>query len=222
MTPVASRTACGTPEWVVEAGWQTSELGAPEADRQLEEFQRVQDAKGERPVVLHHEGEGGAGSGALPRVDAGEPAILSELRMQHGAGEDSVLRQPAGDLAPAFSRPFHAQRECLHRAREHPAGVRVELEAEGAPRLAHGLQQLLAAGEPPGDQVGMAADVFRQRVDADVDAMRERRLKNRPEHGVVADDKRLLVGAARPGKSIVARASARSIMAFVGFAGVSR
>ena len=97
----------------------------------------------------------------------------------------------------------------------------VKLETECTARLAHRLQQLLGAGDTTGDQVGVAADVFGQRVDADVDAMRERRLEDRPEHGVVADDEGVWPDA-RAQVSIVARARPRSTIALVGFAGVSR
>ena len=75
-------------------------------------------------------------------------------------------RQPGGDLAPAFGRRAHAQRERLHR----PDDIQQECGSSWKPKALRvsrtGRSRSLAAGDAPGDQVGVAADVFGQRVDA--------------------------------------------------------
>ena len=69
VTPMRSRTSSGTPEWVVEAGMAGQRFGAAEADRELEDLQRVEEAEGLGLAALDVEREGRAGAGALRRED---------------------------------------------------------------------------------------------------------------------------------------------------------
>ena len=81
----------------------------------------------------------------------------------------------------------------FQRAAEHPARMRIELRADRAAQQPDGSHVLgLDAQRRAGDQVGMAADIFGQRIDRDVGAVLERLLKHRPEQRVVADDDRPL------------------------------
>src|SRR4029079_10494855 len=85
---------------------------------------------------------------------------------------------------------FHADGERFERAPEHPAGMRIELRADGAAQRPDRLDDGKLAHCGPGDEVGMAADIFGGRIDRDVSAMVERRLEYRAEQRVVAYDYR--------------------------------
>src|SRR5262245_48103038 len=82
---------------------------------------------------------------------------------------------------------FHAQGECLERPTNHPAGMWIELCADGTPQLLDGLRQALTAERGAGDQIGMPTDILGQRIHGYVGSEQQRTLENRPQQRVVAD-----------------------------------
>ena len=74
-TPMRWRTSTGTPEWVIAAGMAGQRLGAAEADRELEDLQRVEEGEGRVSAALDVEGEGRAGAACTARAKTlGRPA----------------------------------------------------------------------------------------------------------------------------------------------------
>src|SRR5580704_2312043 len=66
--------------------------------------------------------------------------------------------------------------------------MRIELRADGAPQHPDRHDLVGRADCSARDQVGMAADIFGERIDRDVDTVGERELEERAEQGVVAND----------------------------------
>ena len=101
-----------------------------------------------------------------------------------------MLTQETGDGLCIAVGAFHADLQRFQRAAEHPAGMRIELRADGAAQRLHLLHHRLAAKRRAGDQVGMAADIFGQRIERDIGAMLDRALEDRAEQRVVTGDDR--------------------------------
>ena len=99
------------------------------------------------------------------------------------------LQEIRHDL-PIAGRRRHAKAQRLQRPRDHPAGEGVELRADGRAERAHRLHHRFRSERGAGDQIGMAADIFGQRIDGDVGAVDQRLLEERAEKRVVADDDR--------------------------------
>jgi hypothetical protein len=68
--------------------------------------------------------------------------------------------------------------------------MRVELRADRAAQELDGAHEFAAAEDRAGDQVGVAADVFRERVDRQIGPELQRLLEDWAEQGVVAGDDR--------------------------------
>ncbi len=94
------------------------------------------------------------------------------------------------DLGRVLGRAHHAQRQRLQRAAEHPAGMGIELRADGGAQRLDRADRLEAAQRSAGDQVGMAADIFGQRIDRDIGPLPERLLEDGSQQRVVADHDR--------------------------------
>jgi hypothetical protein len=186
--PGADHSAFGTPEWVMAAGWLASDSVPPRLTASLNIWRALRNGEGRRLSALDVEREGRARAGALlgrrrawraNRVE--ERQIVHLARPWDGRGE-------FGDDAGRWRWPFPSAAQRLQRAAQHPAGMRIELRADGAAQRLDRLHHRLGAQRRAGDQVGMAADIFGQRVDRDIGAMLDRALEDRPEQGVVADD----------------------------------
>ena len=80
------------------------------------------------------------------------------------ASPPSRGRVKVGDRLGVAVGFLHTQRQRLQRAAQHPAGVRIKLGADRAAQGAHLRHQRFAAHRRAGDQIGMAADIFGQRV----------------------------------------------------------
>ena len=80
----------------------------------------------------------------------------------------------------------------LQRAAQHPAGMRIELRADGAAHGADRFQSGSRADDGAADEIAVAADIFGQRIERQIGAMLERRLEHRPEQRVVAAENRTL------------------------------
>ena len=81
----------------------------------------------------------------------------------------------------------HAQCQGFQRAAEHPAGMGVELGADGAALAFDFFQQGFAADGGTCHHVGMTAHVFGEGIHRQVRAVFERALEHRAEQGVVAN-----------------------------------
>ncbi len=68
--------------------------------------------------------------------------------------------------------------------------MRIELRADRAAQRLDLLHHRLGAEGRAGDQIGMAADIFGQRIERDIGAVFDRPLEDRAEQGVVAGDDR--------------------------------
>ncbi|OJH20872.1 hypothetical protein BLX88_00220, partial [Bacillus obstructivus] len=101
-----------------------------------------------------------------------------------------MIAQEIRDGARIVIGLFHADAQGFQRAAEHPAGMRVELRADGTAQRLDLFHHGLRAERRTGDQIGMAADIFGQRVQGDVGAVLDRALENRSEQRVVAGDHR--------------------------------
>ena len=190
VTPRRSRVSFGHAGMGGRGGVAGERFGAPEAHRELEDLEGVQDAERLRLAAPHVEREGRARRLALRLVDAPLRRALGQVGEVVHLRDRRVLGEEGGDDLAVAVGAAHAQRQRLERAAEHPAGMRVELRADGRAQQAHGPHGLARAERRAGDQVRMAADVLRQRVDGDVGPVLQRLLVERPEQGVVADDHR--------------------------------
>ena len=96
--------------------------------------------------------------------------------------------EQARDREPALVMAAHAQRQGAQAAHQEPAVERRELTAEQREDAGiDPLDQLAPAADHARDHVAVAAQIFRGGMHHEVDAMRERLLKDRAGPGVVGD-----------------------------------
>ena len=123
-------------------------------------------------IGLEDDAEQAAGAGVIALPDG----------MPGGAGKGGVkdaphlrpLTEPARDANPRFHLVIEPDRERAHAAEREPAIIGARILAEGERRSPHPLPVLVGAGGDGAEQqVGMAADIFRQRLQRDIDAMGE-------------------------------------------------
>ncbi|EGE60534.1 hypothetical protein RHECNPAF_14110012 [Rhizobium etli CNPAF512] len=161
---------------------------AAQADGELEDLQRVQEFERGRLAAADIEGEGRAGAAALGGEGAARWRFRIVVRQVMNLLDLRVMSQEIGDGPRIAVCPLHAQLQRLERPAEHPAGMRIELRADRPAQRLDLLDHGLAAENGAGDEIGMAADIFGQRIERDIGAMLDRPLEYRPEQGVVADD----------------------------------
>ena len=120
-----------------------------------------------------------------------------------------MVAQKGGHRLGVLPGLLHTQRQRFQRTANHPAGVRIELSTDGAAQRAYLSNQRFAAHRRAGNQIGMAADIFGQRVERDIGAEVQRTLKQRAEQRIVAGDDRTrsllladLIGDARDQRDI--------------------
>ena len=89
---------------------------------------------------------------------------------------------------------LHAQLHGFQRARQQPAGVRVQHRAEIVPHTADLGHHLLIADDAAGDKVRMPADIFGQRIEREIGAVLQRLVADRAHHRVVAHQDRPAAG----------------------------
>ena len=119
------------------------------------------------------------------------------------------------ELGRGRARALLSQRERSQAARDEPRGKGSEHAAEAFDdRVADAIDELASAEHRARDHVAVAAEALRHRVDDEVCAMRERRLRERRRERAVGEDEAACLGRSRA-------TAARSTTANVGFAGVS-
>ena len=173
-------------------------FGAAEADRQLHHLQRVEEAEGFRLAAMDADREGRADARALRGEDArligpgrqiAEPEHLLHL---------GVALKVGADHAGVLGRPADAQFERFEAAAEHPGGVRIERRAERRTHRGDRLHRVHRTEHRAADDVGMAADIFGERIERVVGAERQRLLPDRSEERVVHADRRAVAVAFQP------------------------
>ena len=170
-------------------------LGAAEADREMGDLQGVEEGEGLLLAALQIEREGRAGAGAVAAVDvglAGVAALLEEAEIAD-ALDLGMVAQEAAHLVRILAGPDHSQLERLEAPQEHPGRIGIGDRADRVAEHPDGVDQLLRAGDPAGDEIGMAAGIFGQRIDREVGALAERLRPERAEEGVVDRDRRPFV-----------------------------
>ena len=107
-------------------------LGAAQAHRQLEDLQRVQEFEGGGLAADDVERERGARAGALPReqtAGGGGGFVVSKVMDISHFGVVAQIIRYEKRVAVGF---FHADAQCFERPADHPAGMGVQLGADGA------------------------------------------------------------------------------------------
>ncbi len=141
-------------------GVGSKRLCTAQANRQLEDLQRVQELERRRLTAQDIEGEGGTCATALRgkcpasrrcRVRIMQIVDLLDLR---------VVAQEIGDRPCIAICPFRAYLQSFQRTAEHPAGMRIELCADRSSQRLDLLDQRLWAGRRTGNLIGMAAHIF--------------------------------------------------------------
>ncbi len=107
-------------------------LGAAQAHRQLEDLQRVQEFEGGGLASGNVERERGARAGALPREQTAGGRCRFVVRKVMDISHFGVVAQVIRDEPRVSVSLFHADAQCLERPADHPAGVGVQLGADGA------------------------------------------------------------------------------------------
>ena len=97
----------------------------------------------------------------------------------------------------------------FERAHQHPAGIRIELRADGAAPAHHLPHEAGCPADTAANEIAVAADVFGQGTQRDISAAFEWSLEHRTEHRIVDHDGRSipqrllqLVGDSRAGGEI--------------------
>lgn len=107
-------------------------LGAAQAHRQLEDLQRVQEFEGGGLAADNVERECGACAGALPREHKAGGGGLFEVSKLVDFCNFGVVAQVVRDQPRVSVGFFHADAQCFERPADHPAGMGVQLGADGA------------------------------------------------------------------------------------------
>ncbi len=149
---------------------------ATKTDRQLEQLQPVDHTERQRPIIIDEHRKGRTGAGALPIIDRAFCRADRMVRVQHLAGQNVLRGQLCRHFRATFRRPLHPQGQGFHRPRQHPTGMRVKLKAKGAAALPDRLDQIGPACHTARYQIAMAPDIFRQRIDTDIDPQLDRPL----------------------------------------------
>ena len=188
--PIFWRMSAGTPEWVMLAGRLASDSVPPRLTASLKICSALRNlnAAAWPPTMSNENVEPAPVHCRVNRRPAGEVLVevTKVMDLRHlGVVAQVVRHEPR--VGVGF---FHADAQRLERPAEHPAGMRIELGADGAAQRLDVLHHGLRAERRARDQVGMTADIFGQRVQRKVRAMLDRPLKHRPEQRVVAGDDR--------------------------------
>ncbi|MDT4848023.1 hypothetical protein FQZ97_821020 [compost metagenome] len=101
-----------------------------------------------------------------------------------------MLAQELGNCQSILVRTVHTNTQRFKRAPQHPAGMRIELRSNRPTQCLYLLDDGLRTKNSTGDQIGMATNIFGQRVERDIGTMFKRLLENRAEQGVIANDDR--------------------------------
>ena len=184
----AARNSAGTPECVVLPGWQASDSVPPRLTASLKICIRLRhaNASASPPLISNEKVEPGAG--ALRLIHPPLRRIRGQERQIVHLCHPGMIAQKLGHDPGIAVAALHPQRERLERPADHPAGMRIELRADGAAQLLDRLHQRLASQRCAGDQVGMPTDVLGQRVHRYIGPKWQRTLEDGPKQRVVADD----------------------------------
>ena len=107
-------------------------LGAAQAHRQLEDLQRVQEFECGGLAADDVERERGARAGALPREQTAGGGGLVVVSKVMDLGHFGVVAQIIRHEPRVSVGFFHADAQCFERPADHPAGMGVQLGADGA------------------------------------------------------------------------------------------
>src|ERR1700722_4224283 len=144
-------------------------LGAAETYGELEDAQGVEDAKRLRLAAAEFHAEGGARAGTLGSVDSACGGVGGVAAEEIDFCDGWVVGQEGDDGLGAAGGVMHAEGQGFEGAAGHPAGMGGELGADGAAQQADRAKALAGSKDGAGYQVAVAADVFGQRVDDEVD-----------------------------------------------------
>ena len=205
-------------------GMRGERLGAAEADGELDHFEPVEKANASASPPLTSNEKVEPGALALPLEDRPVGMILRQKAEIPDVRDLGMIAQKLRHLARALG----ARRPCA--ASASPASASAASRCCGShmvPRIVRmprtGASSALRARAAAGDQIGMPADIFGQRGDDEVGAVRERRAGTAARASCC---RRSPAGACRPRRlrplgDLPARA-AMSTRPLVGLAGVSR
>jgi hypothetical protein len=139
-------------------------FGVAEADGAGDQLQRVHEAAARFDAALEFEGDHAAGQLHLPAREfalreRGQPRVVADLDLV-------VAGQAFGDGLGVAAVALHAQRQRLQAAQDEEGVLRGE---HGAGHVldaveAHLVQRFLRADDGAGDEVAVAAEVFRRRM----------------------------------------------------------
>src|SRR5579863_3333730 len=102
-------------------------LGPAQADRELENLERVQQTECRLESALDVDRKRRAGARALCVVDLAGPAVRRQQAQRMDLANTRMLAQEARYRGRVAARRGHAQRHGLERTAEHPARMRIEL-----------------------------------------------------------------------------------------------
>lgn len=107
-------------------------LGAAQADRQLEYLQGIEEFERRRLAAGDIERKRRARAGALPLEQEPGRRVFVEVTKVMDFGHLGVVAQVIRHEPRIRVRFFHADAECFERTAKHPAGMRVQLGADGS------------------------------------------------------------------------------------------
>ena len=184
--PIA--TCLGTPEWVVDAGWQASDSVPPRLTASLTicSASRTRNASTSPPLTSNENVEP-----APVHCDVERPPARASSPAGRPDGEPSrlgVSRRNASAICWALwlaasmrSASVSSERPSI----QHECGSNCVPIEDLNCRI--GLHEFAGAKGCTADKIGMPADIFRQRVHRKIRAVLEGTLKHRTEQRVVAD-----------------------------------
>ena len=153
-------------------------MAAP-ADTETEELEGIREPCNIDAVIDFKSEEAGKAR------QRGPARVVGIDRVMH-LRDARMLAQAAGDHQPTVHMAANAERQCAQAPRQQEGFERRQLGAE------EGVRQLVNPGDHRGGardgtchRVAMAADIFRRRMNHQIDAMQYRLLENRGGPGIV-------------------------------------
>ena len=137
---------------------------AAQADRQLRHLQRIEETEALGFAALDEDGEGAARAGAVAVVDILLARVLDHAEVAQPFDLGMVFEEVAYLLC-VLPCALHPQLDRFEAAQQHPCRVGIGNPAHRVAQRADRVDEALLARHAAGDEIGMAADIFGQRID---------------------------------------------------------
>ena len=179
--PISRRASSVSPECTVVAGWQIKRFGAAEADGELEDLQPVEKGEGLRLAALRPRTRRSSRpssdcrsiNDARRMICRQQRRIMNARHLGMTGREIRDYRRVARPLGPCAATTSPASGSSI----QHECGSSCVPMALRIARI--GLEIAHGADDCAADEIAVAADIFRQRIERQIGAVSERRLEHR-------------------------------------------